>query len=83
MLLLFYKKYDPATFQAIAQQNNLPKLDNYVVNQLDNYRFYCDSSTDLKEGDVGLLRILPGNVKVLWRDYYPDGGDNWYVVGKQ
>lgn len=80
MLVLFSKRYDPATYQEFARRNDPPTNTGYLIKSFDKYEFNCDSPQDLRPGDVGLTRNLKGGLQPLWQTFYPDGEVAWWVV---
>ncbi len=82
MLTLFYTRYDPATYQAFARQNDPPKDVSYRIDQFDKYKFDCDVSQELRPGDVGIVRFKDGGLRSVWKNFYPDLSPAWTVVVK-
>lgn len=80
MLTLFYTRYDPATYQSFARQNDPPKDVSYRIDQFDKYKFDCDASKDLQPGDVGVVRFKDGGAQSVWKNFFPDLSADWTVV---
>ncbi len=82
MYALFYSRFDPATYQAYARQNDPLKQNVYVVKRFGPYEFGCDSPDGLRpgSGDVGVARFPKAGSQLLWQDFYPNGERAWVVV---
>jgi hypothetical protein len=79
ILVLFNSRYDPAKYQTFIRNNELPVNVPYFIPRFENYQFNCDASSDLKPGDVAMVRS-DSNQRLLWQIFYPNNRKAWAVV---
>lgn len=83
ILALFYTRYDPATYQAFARQNDPPRLaDPYLVTKFGPYQFGCEAPQGLRSnsGDIAIARFPKAGTQTLWQNFYPNGDRDWSLV---
>ena len=77
ILVLFYKKYDPAKYQPQAVLSHRDKFNFGTVRGFDKYKFHSIAKDELEAGKntlfIGTEQEIPQNANVIDKIFFPNG----------